>query len=67
MGDLLFTIINIARWYDLDPFAGLQGTNRRFIQRLAMMENFAEASLTDYTIDELENLWQKAKKVINEQ
>lgn len=67
LGDLLFTIINIARWYDLDPFAGLQGTNRRFIQRLAMMENFAEASLTDYTIDELENLWQKAKKVINEQ
>ena len=67
LGDLLFTIINIARWYDLDPFAGLQGTNRRFIQRLAMMENFAEASLTDYTIDELENLWQKAKTMIDEQ
>ncbi len=67
LGDLLFTIINIARWYNLDPFAGLQGTNRRFIQRLAMMENFAEASLTDYTIDELENLWQKAKTMIDEQ
>ncbi|MEN9565750.1 MAG: hypothetical protein RLZZ69_946, partial [Cyanobacteriota bacterium] len=34
LGDLLFTIVNLARWYDLDPFAGLQGTNRRFIQRL---------------------------------
>ncbi len=65
LGDLLFTIINIARWYDLDPFAGLQGTNRRFIQRLAIMENFAEKSLTDYTIDELETLWQKAKKTLN--
>ncbi|MDJ0897893.1 MAG: nucleoside triphosphate pyrophosphohydrolase [Xenococcus sp. MO_188.B8] len=67
LGDLLFTIINIARWYDLDPFAGLQGTNRRFIQRLAIMENFAGESLNNYTIDELETLWQKAKKVINEQ
>ncbi len=67
LGDLLFTIINIARWYDLDPFAGLQGTNRRFIQRLAIMENFAEESLNNYTIDELETLWQKAKKVISEQ
>ena len=67
LGDLLFTIINIARWYNLDPFAGLQGTNRRFIQRLAIMENLAEASLSDYTIDELETLWQKAKTMINEQ
>ncbi|MGK7896442.1 MAG: nucleoside triphosphate pyrophosphohydrolase [Xenococcus sp. (in: cyanobacteria)] len=67
LGDLLFTIINIARWYDLDPFAGLQGTNRRFIQRLAIMENFAEKSLSNYTIDELETLWQKAKAKIKEQ
>ena len=65
LGDLLFTIINIARWYDLDPFAGLQGTNNRFIQRLAIMEDFAEGSLNDYTIDELENLWQKAKKTLS--
>jgi len=65
LGDLLFTIINIARWYDLDPFAGLQGTNNRFIQRLAMMEDFAEGSLSDYTIDELENLWQKAKRTLS--
>ena len=64
LGDLLFTIINIARWYDLDPFAGLQGTNRRFIQRLAMMENFAEGSLSDYNIDELETLWQQAKRTL---
>ncbi|MGL4882409.1 MAG: nucleoside triphosphate pyrophosphohydrolase [Waterburya sp.] len=61
LGDLLFTIINIARWYDLDPFDGLQGTNQRFIQRLATMESFATRPLTDYDIDELESLWQKAK------
>jgi XTP/dITP diphosphohydrolase len=61
LGDLLFTIINIARWYDLDPFDGLQGTNQRFIKRLAMMESFANRPLTDYDIQELESLWQKAK------
>ena len=61
LGDLLFTIINIARWYDLDPFDGLQGTNRRFIERLEVMEKFAPRPLTDYDINELESLWQQAK------
>ncbi|GAB4555104.1 MAG: hypothetical protein Tsb0014_47800 [Pleurocapsa sp.] len=61
LGDLLFTIVNIARWYDLDPFEALQGTNRRFIQRLSMMEKFAPRPLTEYNIDELESLWQQAK------
>lgn len=61
LGDLLFTIINIARWYDLNPFDGLQGTNRRFIQRLSIMETFASRPLTDYDINELESLWQQAK------
>ena len=67
LGDLLFTIINIARWYNLDPFAGLQGTNRRFIQRLAVMENLAEDSLNNYNLDQLEILWQKAKVKLNSQ
>jgi XTP/dITP diphosphohydrolase len=61
LGDLLFTIINLARWYDLDPFAALQGTNRRFIQRLELMEKFAPRPLTEYDLEELESLWQQAK------
>jgi len=61
LGDLLFTIINIARWYDLNPFDGLQGTNNRFIQRLTMMEQFANRPLNEYDISELETLWQQAK------
>ncbi|MDJ0569513.1 MAG: nucleoside triphosphate pyrophosphohydrolase [Pleurocapsa sp. MO_192.B19] len=65
LGDLLFTIINIARWYDLNPFDGLQGTNRRFIQRLEIMEKFAPRPLTDYDINELESLWQQAKAKLN--
>ena len=61
LGDLLFTIINLARWYDLDPFDGLQGTNRRFIQRLEAMEQVAPRPLSDCDLDELESLWQQAK------
>lgn len=61
LGDLLFTLINIARWYDLDCSEALHETNQKFIQRLSKMEIFAERPLTDYTLDELENLWQKAK------
>jgi XTP/dITP diphosphohydrolase len=67
LGDVLFTIIQIARWYKLDPAEGLQGTNRRFIQRLAQIEAVANRPLSDYTLEELEKLWQQAKaKLANE-
>ena len=61
LGDLLFVVINLARWYNLEPSEALQGTNQRFIQRLSQMETFAERPLSDYTLEELENLWQQAK------
>jgi XTP/dITP diphosphohydrolase len=61
LGDLLFTLINLARWYELDPSEALQGTNRRFIQRLEKMEAVADRPLSDYTLAELEALWQQAK------
>ncbi|MBW4638766.1 MAG: nucleoside triphosphate pyrophosphohydrolase [Gloeocapsa sp. UFS-A4-WI-NPMV-4B04] len=61
IGDLLFVVINLARWYNLDPSAALQGTNQRFVQRLFQMEAFADRPLSDYTLEELENLWQQAK------
>ncbi len=61
LGDLLFATIQLARWYDLDPAEALQGTNERFIQRLIKMEAAADRPLSDYTLDELEHLWQQAK------
>lgn len=61
LGDLLFVIINLARWYQLDPDAALQGTNQRFVQRIMQMETFAERPLSEYTLEELESLWQQAK------
>lgn len=61
LGDLLFTLVNLARWYDLDPSEALQSTNRRFIQRFELVEGVAEKPLNEYSIEELETLWQRAK------
>ncbi len=61
LGDLLFATIQLARWHNLDPSAGLQGTNERFVQRLQKMEAFADRPLSDYSLEELEKLWQQAK------
>lgn len=61
LGDLLFTVINLARWTELDPDVALHGTNQRFIQRLQLMEAVADRPLTDYSLAELETLWQRAK------
>ncbi|NJO52651.1 MAG: nucleoside triphosphate pyrophosphohydrolase, partial [Leptolyngbyaceae cyanobacterium RM2_2_4] len=61
LGDLLFTLINLARWHGLDPAEALQGTNQRFVQRFAQVEAGCDRPLSTYTLDELEALWQKAK------
>lgn len=61
LGDLLFAIIQLARWHKLDPSAGLQGTSLRFIQRLQKMEDVIDRPLTDYSLEELDALWQQAK------
>ncbi|ERN42612.1 MazG family protein [Rubidibacter lacunae KORDI 51-2] len=61
LGDLLFTLVNIARWYGLNPSEALHGTNQRFVHRLEAMEAFTNRPLSDHTLDELEQLWQEAK------
>jgi XTP/dITP diphosphohydrolase len=61
LGDLIFTIINLARWYELDPFLALQGTNQRVIQRIEKIEKYTDKPLGEYSLEELEALWQQAK------
>lgn len=61
LGDLLFTIVNLARWHGLDPSAALHGTNQRFIQRFEQVEAALEKPLTEYSLEEFEALWQRAK------
>ncbi|PSB32223.1 nucleoside triphosphate pyrophosphohydrolase [Chlorogloea sp. CCALA 695] len=65
LGDLLFVLINLARWYKIDPSVALQGTNQRFIQRLSHVGTLAGRPLTDYTLEQLETMWQQAKATID--
>lgn len=66
LGDLLFTVISLARWCQLDPTEALQETIQRFIQRLTQVEATADQPLSAYTLDELEGLWQQAKGQLEE-
>ncbi|WP_414528584.1 nucleoside triphosphate pyrophosphohydrolase [Nodularia chucula] len=61
LGDLLFAVMQLARWHNIDPSAALQGTNQRFVQRLQKMEAVIDRPLADYSLDEIESLWQQAK------
>lgn len=62
LGDLLFTVVNLARWYDLDPEAALHATNHRFLSRFAQVEAACDRPMSDYSIEELEQFWQRAKQ-----
>jgi len=64
LGDLMFTLINLARWYQIDPSEALRETNHRFIRRLTHMEAEAEQPLSTYTLPELEARWQQAKRYL---
>jgi len=64
IGDLLFAIVNYARWLGVDPEAALRTANVRFRERFHRMEMNASAhgqTLATMSLDELETLWQQAK------
>ena len=65
LGDVLFTVVNIARWFKIDPEDALRQTNNKFVKRFdLMMKNCAAEAKTlkDYDIEELEAKWQEAKE-----
>jgi MazG family protein len=65
IGDLLFTIVNLARFLRVDPEQALRKTNAKFRARFAHVERGVAASgreLKDAALDELESLWQEAKR-----
>ncbi|MCP9819912.1 nucleoside triphosphate pyrophosphohydrolase [Synechococcus sp. Cruz-9H2] len=64
LGDVLFTLVNVARWCGLDPDAGLAGTNRRFLDRFSRVEAALGGTLQGQSLPELEGLWQQAKAQI---
>ena len=60
-GDLLFELINYARFLKIDPEASLQKTNKKFISRFQYIEKNAKTNLDAMELGELEALWQEAK------
>ena len=64
-GDLFFALINASRLYGIDPEQALERTNRKFIHRFGCIEKGAAEQgreLGDLSLEEMEELWQKAKK-----
>lgn len=64
-GDLLFSLINAARLYKIRPDSALEQTNIKFIKRFNYVEQRAKEagkSLQEMTLNEMEALWQEAKK-----
>ena len=64
LGDVLFTLVNVARWYEISPEEGLAGTNQRFLDRFSRVEAALDGDLQGQSIEKLEGLWQQAKQAI---
>ncbi|MGA8235634.1 MAG: nucleoside triphosphate pyrophosphohydrolase [Candidatus Sulfotelmatobacter sp.] len=65
VGDLLFVLVNIARYLSLDPESALRKTNRKFRHRFEWMEQRLHergATPESVSMEELESLWQQAKQ-----
>ncbi|MEZ4722674.1 MAG: nucleoside triphosphate pyrophosphohydrolase [Flavobacteriales bacterium] len=64
-GDVLFSMINYARFIGINPEDALERTNKKFIKRFQYLENQAEVNgtkLSEMTLEEMEAIWQEAKR-----
>jgi len=65
IGDLLFAIVNVARWLKVDPEDSLRTMTKRFAARFKQIEEAARAGgkpLEDMTMEEMDALWEQAKR-----
>lgn len=64
-GDLLFSLINYARFIDINPEEALEKTNKKFIRRFEFMEHAAKErglKIGDMSLPELDRIWNQAKQ-----
>jgi len=65
-GDLLFSLINAGRLYDINPENALERTNRKFISRFNYLESKTISQgkdLKQMTLQEMDEIWDEAKKL----
>jgi tetrapyrrole methylase family protein/MazG family protein len=68
-GDLLFTLVNVARWEDVDAESALREANRKFYQRFAHMEELCRRrglNFAGLSFKEKDDLWEEAKREVDE-
>ncbi|WP_458415249.1 nucleoside triphosphate pyrophosphohydrolase [Schinkia sp. CFF1] len=64
-GDIIFALVNIARFYKIDPEEGLRATNFKFYNRFRFIEETVKqkgADITALSLEELDAIWDEAKK-----
>lgn len=65
-GDVLFSLINYARFIGVDPESALERTNKKFISRFSFLEkevNRKGLNLDSMNLEEMENIWNESKKI----
>ena len=63
IGDVLFSLINYARWQGIDPETALERVNQKFKRRFEYIESHATRNLQDMSLAEMDALWNEAKKM----
>lgn len=64
-GDILFAVVNLARWNKIDAEQALLKANKKFMKRFRKMEELAEKPLEEYSFEEYDKLWKQAKKQVS--
>ena len=62
LGDLLFAVVNISRYLKIDPEQALRKANHKFETRFHYLETHAGQPLADTGMDEMNRLWDEAKR-----
>ncbi|MBR6127358.1 nucleoside triphosphate pyrophosphohydrolase [bacterium] len=61
MGDIFFATVNLARWYKIDAEQALLSANKKFTKRFKKMEELKTKPFEEYSYEEFDELWKKAK------
>lgn len=62
-GDILFALVNVARWNKIDPEVALSKANQKFTKRFNKLEELCNKSLNELTFEEYDKFWREAKKL----
>jgi len=66
LGDVLFAVVNLVRWYKVDAESALRYTNKKFRRRFAYIESAAKKvgrELQKMTLQEMDTLWEESKEL----